>query len=164
MPIRAPKQYARIQRLGAALAIGPGLLVSGRQRALFGEMRRFVGDLPAAMQKPLPRAMAELTPDGREQSGLADGLAEAKVRRLADVVALLERRSPLGLCLRRSLLRYYFLRLAGVPVGVCFGARMAADQNERKVAGHAWTTFDNQPYYEEDENWRNFVVMFRWPE
>jgi hypothetical protein len=136
------------------------LLHGGRQRALFREMRHFIGRLPAALENPLPAAMEQLTPNDRQQTGLAEDM----IRRLADVVALIERRSPLGLCLRRSLLRYHYLRRAGVPVAVCFGARMTAGQSKRKVAGHAWTTLDNQPYHEEDENWRNFVVMFRWPQ
>jgi hypothetical protein len=145
-----------------ALSIGPALLTSRQQRRLFQEMRRFMGGLPAALQKPLPAAMNQLTPNP-SVSGPQTSLPAETVRRLADLVALLDRHSPLGLCLRRSLLRYHFLRRAGVPLVVCFGARMMADEPERKVAGHAWTTLDDRPYYEEDENWRNFTVMFRWP-
>lgn len=159
MPLASSQLSTRASHIGLALLIAPRLLTSRRQQHLFQEMRRFIRCLPAALQQPLPEAMVQLTPAGRPQTGLS---AET-VRRLADLVALLDRRSLLGLCLRRSLLRYHFLRQSGVPLVVCFGARIAAGDSERKVAGHAWTTLDNQPYYEADENWRNFTVMFRWP-
>lgn len=159
MSLAASQLASRAGHIGLALAIAPQLLASRQQRHLFQEMRRFMATLPAALKKPLPEAMAQLTPAGQPT-----GLSTEQVRRLADVTALLERGSPLGLCLRRSLLRYHYLRRAGVPLVVCFGARLAAGEGARHVAGHAWTTLDNQPYYEKDENWRNFVVMFRWPE
>jgi hypothetical protein len=85
------------------------------------------------------------------------------IRNLADLAALLDRRSPLGLCLRRSLTRYYFLRRAGVPVAVQFGAKFSGGQPDRNVNGHAWLTLNGAPYFEDDENWRGFTVMFGFP-
>lgn len=91
------------------------------------------------------------------------GLPIPSVRRLADLTALLDRRSPFGLCLRRSLLRYHFLRRAGVPVAVQFGARFKAGQPDRDVTGHAWVALDGQPYFEDGENYRGFRVMLSYP-
>jgi hypothetical protein len=162
LPLTVSSSSARARHIGLALSVAPSLLISRQQRRLFQEMRRFMGTLPAAMQKPLPAAMTQLTPNPGT-AGQPNSLPAETVCRLADLVALLDRRSPLGLCLRRSLLRYHFLRQSGVPLVVCFGARLAAGEQARKVAGHAWTILDERPYHEDDENWRNFAVMFRWP-
>ena len=75
----------------------------------------------------------------------------------------LERRSPLGVCLRRSLTRYFFLRRADVPVVIQFGARFVGGKADRDVTGHAWLTCNGRSYHEAEENWRDFTVMFRWP-
>jgi hypothetical protein len=79
------------------------------------------------------------------------------------LAALLDRRSPLGLCLRRSLTRYHFLRRIGVPVVLQFGAKFVAGKPDREVTGHAWLTLNGRPYYEANENWRGFAVMFSFP-
>jgi len=76
---------------------------------------------------------------------------------------LLDRRSPLGLCLRRSLVRYHYLRRAGLPVDLKFGAKFVAGKPDREVTGHAWLTLNDHPYVEADENWKGFVVMLSFP-
>jgi hypothetical protein len=88
---------------------------------------------------------------------------EPTIRHLADLAALLERRSPLGLCLRRSLTRYHFLRRIGVPVVVCFGAKFVAGRPDRDIAGHAWLTLNGRVYHEDSENWQGFTVMLVHP-
>jgi hypothetical protein len=82
------------------------------------------------------------------------------------VAALLDRHSPLGLCLRRSLLRYRYLHEIDVPVTVLFGAKFAPGQlpDQKKVTGHAWLVQGERPYHEDDENWQGYTVMLRWPE
>ena len=150
----------RLSHLGLALSALPGLVADPQQRRLLHEMRLLARRLPAVLEAPLPQAMAELTPE----TG-ADGTPpEATLRRLADLAALLERHSPLGICLRRSLLRYHFLRRAGIPLVVHFGARFAEKATRRDVAGHAWVTLDEEPYYEAGDNWQGFTVIYRWPE
>jgi hypothetical protein len=152
---------ARIGHLRLALACLPALLTSRRQQALWHEMRVFARALPEALKQPLPEAMAPWTtpPPGAETS-----LDEAAIRRLADVVALLERRSPVGLCLRRSLLRYYFLRRAGLPMTIHYGARLIGSQPDRSITGHAWLTRAGQPYHEPGENWQGFTTMITFPQ
>jgi hypothetical protein len=90
--------------------------------------------------------------------------SEDTIRNFADLAALLDRRSPLGLCLRRSLTRYHFLRQADVPVVIRFGAKFVNGIADREIAGHAWLTLNDSPYYEEDENWRGFTVMMSYPQ
>lgn len=155
----------RLGHIWLAAAALPGLMRSRRQRALFTEMRALGGHLPELMQQPLPQAMQALAAKAEPID-----LPEHDVRRLADLAALFARESPLGICLRRSLLRYHFLKRAGLPLSVAFGARLrqnAAPDGEagsRAVAGHAWVTLNGSPYHESHENWRNFQVIYRWPQ
>ena len=140
--------------LSALASVAP----SSSRRRLFGEMRAYVRGLPAALAGPLPTALAAQTP---VEADLA--LPAAEVRRLADAAALFERRSPLGLCLRRSLVRYYFLRRAGVPLVLNFGARFQGGVADRAITGHAWVTLNGEPYCEDGENYRGFTVMLIYP-
>lgn len=153
----------RIRHLWLALACLPGLLQSRQQRRLLQEMRALCARLPQIMQQPLPQARRALAPQPVQVA-----LSERDVRRLADLAALLARRSPLGFCLRRSLLRYHFLGRAGLPLSVSFGARFRAqcearaEAPARTIAAHAWVTLHGDPYHELRENWRDYHVIYRW--
>jgi hypothetical protein len=153
------RSFARLRywKLGALTL--PGLLLYPRRRVMFREMRAFAHRLPVELRAPLPPALENLTPQTKDIL-----LDERTVRLLADLVAVLARRSPLGICLRRSLIRFHFLRRAGVPVDIQFGARLADDAPERRIAGHAWLTLAGKPYHEPGENWQGFSVMYSWPE
>lgn len=159
----------RLYHLWLALLTWPPLLFDSRRRALFHEMQTFCRNLPAALKGLLPEALQKLTPDVLCIPYSVDANTHYalrtthSVRDLADVAALLDRRSPLGLCLRRSLVRYHFLRREGLPVVLQFGAKFVAGAPDREVTGHAWLTLNGKPYYEADENWRGFVVMFSYP-
>jgi hypothetical protein len=151
--------WPRLRHLGLALGALPGLLGDARQRALLAEMRAFGRALPAILSAPLTEALRALMP----QHSSPNPLNENSIRTLADLAALLDRRSPLGLCLRRSLTRYHFLRRAGIPVVLQFGARFSSGQPDRDINGHAWLTLNDAVYYEDDENWRGFTMMFAFP-
>lgn len=151
----------RFSHLWFAGRLLPGLLVDRRQRLLLAEMRAFLAGLPGRMQSPL-KGMAQIDQDwvGTTPAGLPPDT----IRALADLTALLARHSPLGLCLRRSLLRYRYLRPAGLPLIVNFGAKLDQHNGKRQLTGHAWVELNGQPYYEASENWRGFQVMLRWPD
>jgi len=134
------------------------LVLSPRRRALWQAMRAFVRDLPKALEAPLPQALATLTPTFPDLV-----VPNTTLRLLADAAALFERRSPFGLCLRRSLVRYHFLRRVGIPLTLNFGARFKSGQPDQEVTGHAWVTLNGQPYFEEGENYQGFTVMFQYP-
>ena len=156
---------ARLRHLFLALTMAPGVLRDRDQRALLAEMRAFCRALPQALDRPLHDSLTRLFADRAASPAVRD---PDTIRRLADLAAVLERRSPLGLCLRRSLVRAYFLRRAGVPVAVHFGAKFAPGRPgraaaSRAVAGHAWLTLEGRPYYEAAEDWRGFTVLFSYP-
>lgn len=150
----------RLSHWWLALVTLPRLVLYPEERRLLAAMRGFSQRLPQMMQQPIPEAMQQITPNGARVT-----VNVHTIRQLADLAALLDRRSPLGICLRRSLVRYHFLRQAGVPLAVVFGARFEnGRQANSEISGHAWTTLYNSPYYEADENWRKFTVMFIWPD
>ena len=151
--------FARLRHVWLAFITLPGLVLIPRRRALFREMRVFVRNLPAMLKAPLPVALGRITP-----APGARAESEQTLRNLVDLTALLDRQSPLGLCLRRSLTRYHFLRRAGVPVVVRFGARFVDGKPDREITGHAWLTRGDAPYYEDGENWRGFTVMLSFPQ
>jgi hypothetical protein len=122
----------------------------------------FSRTLPQQFNRPLPEMMAHLTPSTPCQE--RSPLAEADIRRLADAVAAWHYRSPLGICLRRSLLRYHFLREANLPVKIVFGARLKSSQEGGGVGGHAWLTLKGLPYYEPPRNYEGFAEMYQYPE
>jgi len=149
---------ARLRNVWVGLSALALAARSAPRRRLWAEMRGYVRDLPAALLGPLPAALAAQTPSRADLT-----LPPDDVRLLADAAALFERRSPLGLCLRRSLARYHFLRRAGLPLALNFGARFKAGVADREVTGHAWVTLDGQPYFEDGENYQGFTVMLRYP-
>jgi hypothetical protein len=152
---------SRYQHLWILLTCLPGLLLSRQRRALLAEMRRLCRQLPEILDQPLPKAMNQLTPTGPQTSWLP---SPELTRKLADLAALLERRTTLGLCLRRSLVRYHYLRQHDLPLLVRFGAKLLAGEAGQEVTGHAWLTLHGQPYFEAEENWRDFRIMFTWPD
>ena len=140
----------------------PTLIINPTRRSRLAQMRAFCRALPGVLKNPLPAALQSITPQAATHPA-SQSHEEHLTRTLADLAALLERRSPLGLCLRRSLTRYHFLRQIEVPVILQFGAKFVADRPDREVTGHAWLTLAGRPYYEADENWRGFKVMFSHP-
>ncbi len=121
-------------------------------------MINFSRDLPRQFNQPLPVMMANLTPPAAPRPTLSPDC----VYRLADAVAAWHVRSPLGICLRRSLLRYYFLREAGLPVKIIFGARLKAGQTGQTIGGHAWLTLNSRPYHENPTDY-DFAEMYCYP-
>jgi hypothetical protein len=142
-------------------------------------MIAFSRNLPQQFNRPLPEMMAHLTPGAAastrpgtsQQSRQLLALPRKKVslspdeiRQLADAVAAWHIRSPLGICLRRSLLRYHFLCEAGLPVGIVFGARLKDSGEGGGLGGHAWLTLNGLPYHENPDDYAGFVVMYVYPE
>lgn len=131
------------------------------KRTLLAQMLAFSRVLPQQFNQPLPQMMADLTPAA--PSDLLP-LTPDDIRRLADAVAAWHLRSPLGICLRRSLLRYHFLRRVGLPVNIVFGARLKGEHEGGGIGGHAWLTLNDSPYYENPQDYTGFVEMYVYPE
>ncbi len=144
----------RAARATRYVAVGLESLVTHPH--LLSEMWNFERALPARLaQVPLPELMAQLSAHPADLS-----LPPLTVCEMADAIAALDVRSPLGICLRRSLVRYYFLRRAGLSVTIRFGARF---KESRDIGGHAWLVLDDAPYQEESENYQGFAVMYTYP-
>lgn len=150
----------RFHSIGVLLRLLPGLLTRPSRRRQLRSMRRLCRSLPQRLTAPLPDALAALAPPCPPTR--PPEVTARALRRLADGAAILERRSPLGLCLRRSLIRFHALRACGLPVVVCFGVRRAGDR-DRSLAGHAWVTLDGAPYHEPPSSFEDWTVMLAYP-
>ncbi len=124
------------------------------QRRLMHEALAFCRSLPRRLDQPLPAALQEMTPSTALQT-----LDTDTIRAIIDALTAFGAGRPLGICLRRSLARYYFLRRAGLPVVVVFGARRLGDG----IGGHAWLTLDGAPYHELPQHYQTYAVMFSYP-
>ena len=141
-------------------------LPNGRWRGLLREAWSLERRLPALLdEQPLPRFMESLTPVP-DQGGEARVRDRERITAIADAMVALDVGSPLGLCLRQSLVRYHFLRKAGVPVTICFGARKRAGTvvAAAAITGHAWLILRGIPYAEDHYHYRDFTVMYTFPE
>jgi hypothetical protein len=142
-------------RRGAAYgAVLAAALADSRQRAFVTEALALARELPGRLEQPLPVALRGLTPPAEPQT-----LPGETMRQIVDALTALGAGRPLGICLRRSLLRYYFLRRAGLPLVIHFGARRLGDD----IAGHAWLTLAGQPYHERPENVLLHTLMWSYP-
>jgi hypothetical protein len=119
--------------------------------------------LPELMQRLDNEASATLRSD--EVSRLQPEATEVAtmIVRLADAAVGLDYFSPLGICLRRSLVRYVLLRRAGVPVVVHFGAKKNTRDGQNKIAGHAWLTLAGEPYAENPADYQGFTAIYVYP-
>lgn len=130
-------------------------------RPLIPLIRQVARELPARQEgQSLPAFLTALTP---AEVDLANVNPE-QLRRLVDALARVDRRHPFGLCLRRALLRYHFLRRAGLPLGIVFAVRIRRPHEPPGLAGHAWNTLDGRPWHEDEADYRGFTVLYRWPE
>ena len=152
----------KIRRGLAYLLSAAGALPSSGSRRLLCDAWRIERSLPKWFtNEPLPQLMQHLDDEARDRSPLLD---RDSLTRLADAAVGLDYGSPLGICLRRSLVRYVLLRRAAVGVSVHFGARKEASDGRSRIAGHAWLTLDGLPYAEEPENYRGFAVIYSYPD
>jgi Transglutaminase-like superfamily len=150
-----------IRRGIAYLLSAADALPSSGSRQVLRDAWRIERSLPKWFAaEPLPQLMQHLDDEARARGPL---LARDSLTRLADAAVGLDYTSPLGICLRRSLVRYVLLRRAGVGVSVHFGARKGAGGARSRIAGHAWLTLDGRPYAEEPENYRGFAVIYYYP-
>lgn len=134
--------------------------IDPEMRPLIPAIRQLAAVLPARHDAlPLPEFLAELTPPTADLAARDP----ARLRGLIDALARIDRRHPFGLCLRRSLLRYHFLRRAGLPLGVTFGVRIRQTHEPPGIAGHAWNTLDGRPWCEREQDYRGFTVLYTWP-
>jgi Transglutaminase-like superfamily len=144
------------------LAAVASALPSAVSRGVLHEAWRIERALPRWFAaEPLPELMRRLDAEALVPSPPVDA---PSLTRLADAAVALDFYSPLGICLRRSLVRYVLLRRAGVNVIVHFGARKETSAARSRIAGHAWLTLDGLPYVEKPENYKGFAIVYTYPE
>lgn len=148
------RALVRLRRGVSYSAVLAAATADPARRRLMREAAGLARELPGRLDQPLPAAMQALTPVPSEQP-----LDVQTIRQIVDALTAFGAGRPLGICLRRSLLRYHFLRRAGLPVVVHFGARRLGEG----IGGHAWLTLNGQPYHEQPEHYREYLVMYSYP-
>jgi len=128
---------------------------------MVAEIKRVQRTLPARYEAlSLPDFLSELTPAAPDWTHRDP----EQVRRLVDALAFWDRSSPFGICLRRSLLRYHFLRRTDTPLGIILAMRPRRETEPTGLAGHAWNILDGRPYHERPEDMAGFTEVYRWPQ
>ena len=143
------------------LAVLARVMPSAVQRRALRKAWRIEHALPRWFaERSLPELMQQLDAAAAQPRTAVDA---PMLVRIADAAVGLDYRSPLGLCLRRSLVRYVLLRSAGVPVIVQFGAKKQGSPHDIRIAGHAWLTLDGAPYAERPDDYRGFTAIYSYP-
>jgi hypothetical protein len=148
------RTLVRAQHALAYSAVLAAAMADGQRRHFVQEALVLARELPGRLDQPLPAALQALTPAVQPQF-----LDHDTMRQIVDALTAFGAGRPLGICLRRSLLRYYYLRRAGLPLVIHFGARRLGDD----IAGHAWLTLDGQPYHERPEHTQAHTLMWSYP-
>jgi len=130
-------------------------------RRLIPEINKQRRNMPSRYESlPLPDFLTDLAPVEADLISVNPD----HLRDLLDAIAQLDWFSPFGICLRRSLLRYHFLRRTGLELGIVFGVRFRQSGEPTGVAGHAWNMLNGQPCHEREEDYRGFTLVYEWPE
>jgi hypothetical protein len=113
--------------------------------------------VPLLMRLPLPRLEAFLEWTAARRPPPAGGDPDAVA---ATVLEMLQAGRPLVRpgCLTRGLTLYYFLRRAGVDVGLTFG--MGRVEGRDGFEGHCWLVRAGEPYLESRDPNREYATMY----
>jgi hypothetical protein len=123
---------------------------------LFARVFLFAAAVPFLVRLKIARVAAILEP-GQEPHAVDPDLVR---KILAYVETVVQRGSPLigpG-CLTRGLMRYYFLRRAGLDVSLHFG--MGHVGNGKEFVGHCWLVREGEPYLEKEDPRPLYVEMY----
>lgn len=124
--------------------------------ALFvAQAAAFALSVPVLMRLPLARLRRVLAPGRRKNASEPDvervlGLLELTFQLCAPVLR--------PTCLTSGLTRYFFLRRAGIDVGLVFGMGQPDDGG---FAGHCWLTRNGEPFLERRDPRPVFAEMYR---
>jgi hypothetical protein len=125
---------------------------------LFVRMLLLAMVVPLFMRLRLPRAVALLEP--KRLPVTVDEARIEQIMRLMRPVLQVGRPLIRPDCLTRSLTYYYFLRRAGLDVGLRFGIGQMPDSFE----GHCWLVKDGEPFLEVTDPRPFFSEIYRFPQ
>jgi Transglutaminase-like superfamily len=136
-----------LREIIAARSIGDALLL--------GRILLFALLVPLALRRNLASVAAFLEP--RRPPPAAPKAMIEKILRYADTVCA--SRLVRAECLVRGLTRYYFLRRAGLSLGVVFGM----GEVNGHLEGHCWLVNDGRPFMEAHDPEPHFKQMLTFP-
>ena len=136
-----------LREIIAARSVGDALLL--------GRILVFALLVPLALRRDLAFVAAFLEP--RRPPPVAPQAMIEKILRYADTVCA--SRLVRAECLVRGLTRYYFLRRAGLSLGVVFGM----GEVNGHLEGHCWLVNDGRPFMEAHDPEPHFKRMLTFP-
>jgi len=128
---------------------------SVRDALLFGHMFVFAMFLPLALRRDVASLATFLEP--RRCRLQAPPATVEKIQRYADAVCA--SRFVRAECLVRGVTRYYFLRRAGLSIGLVFGMGTV----NGRLEGHCWLVKDGRPFLEAHDPEPHFTRMVAFP-
>ncbi len=138
---------------------------------LFSQIFFLVTTLPVVLKLfSLPRFMKLFTPRSMNvYEGFDMEESKSKVIKFTDYVLSRKYLMYKNICLRRSLVLYYFLRKLGVNVNICFGVRYNKRQpvvsTHKKLEGHAWLLYNGEIFLERNtEATKTYKMVYTFPE
>ena len=117
----------------------------------------------------LPRLMKMFTPrDLKVYESFDIEELKCKVIKFTDYVLSRKYVKGKNICLRRSLVLYYFLRKLGNNVTICFGVRYNEMQplssTQKKLEGHAWLLYHGEIFLERNaEATKTYKMTYSFP-
>jgi hypothetical protein len=122
----------------------------------------FMLTVPWLLRLRLPRLEALLNSEQKKQLG-----DDWDVSEVESIICNTNRALRIGwpfvhsFCLSRGITLYYFLRKAGMNVGLDFGVSELGDE---PLAGHCWLVWAGEPLAEPVDPRQIYVTTFRFPE
>ena len=131
---------------------------------LFGQILLLWLLLPSLLRRlPLRPLLNLLTPRRPKQPDDTGGSRLQQIRLFTDycLTRLWLQRGQT--CLTRALLRYYFLRRAGVPVRIQIAVKREHGQSEHgQLVGHSWLESPD-PHFDEHGSANEFTIIYTYP-
>jgi len=128
---------------------------SVRDALLFGHIFLFAILLPLTLRRDVASLATFLEP--RRSRPQAPPATVEKIQRYADAVCA--SRFVRAECLVRGVTRYYFLRRAGLSIGLVFGMSTV----DGRLEGHCWLVKDGRPFLEARDPEPRFTRMVAFP-
>jgi hypothetical protein len=130
---------------------------------LFGQILLLWLLLPLLLRLPLLWLLSLLTPRQSKTQGDIPRVRPQQVRLFTDYWLTRPWLQRGQTCMTRTLLRYYFLRRAGVPVRIQIAVKREHGQSEHgQLVGHSWLESPD-PHFDEHGSANEFTIIYTYP-
>ena len=137
-------------------------LPNPERRFQFLRIFLFMLAVPWLQRLRLPQLNTRLDGGHGQQTGDAWDKSEVEsILRDVDGALRIGRPFVRSNCLSRGITNYYFLRKAGLDVGLCFGVSEPGDE---PLGGHCWLINEGEPLAEPFDPRQSYTTVYSFPE